>query len=127
MSLDHRIPLSVEGCFVVNNFCNACSGQVLKAKNSFSYGVLAIRMEEQNLRGFLICRHFARERHGSFADFILHTAEMSNPLYLKAAKSMTEVCGSKSVIAVECECRVVSGSKRDLTCNMVLGALVRNT
>lgn len=69
-------------------------------------GVLAIRMEEQNLRDFLICRHFAKERNGSFADFILHTAGMPNPPYLKAAKSMAEVCGSESVneyIRKECE------------------------
>lgn len=63
-------------------------------------------MEEQNLRDFLICRHFAKEGNGSFADFILHTAEMPNAPYLKAAKSMAEVCGSASVydyLRRECE------------------------
>ena len=69
-------------------------------------GALAIRMEEQNLRDFLICRHFAKEGNGSFTDFILHTAEMPNAPYLKAAKSMAEVCGSVSVyeyLRKECE------------------------
>lgn len=69
-------------------------------------GVLAIRMEEQNLRDFLICRHFAKEGNGSFAEFVLHTAEMPNAPYLKATKSMAEVCGSVSVydyLRRECE------------------------
>lgn len=69
-------------------------------------GVLAVRMEEQNLRDFLICRHFAKEKRDSFADFILATADKSNAQYLKAAKSMIEVCGSESVyeyIRRECE------------------------
>ena len=69
-------------------------------------GVLAIRIEEQNLRDFLICRHFAKEGNGSFADFILHTVEMPNAPYLKVAKSMAEVCGSVSVydyLRRECE------------------------
>lgn len=71
-----------------------------------SENVLAMRMEEQNLRDFLICRHFAKERRSSFADFILQTSAISRPLYLKAAKSMAEVCGSESVneyIRKECE------------------------
>lgn len=68
--------------------------------------VMAIRMEEQNLRDFLICRHFAKENRSSFADFILASSEMPNSPYLKAAKSMVEVCGSASVIDYlrkECE------------------------
>lgn len=68
--------------------------------------IVAIKMEEQNLRDYLICRHFAKEKNGSFADFILHTAELPNPPYFKVAKSMAEVCGSESVneyIRKECE------------------------
>lgn len=79
-------------------------------------GVLAMRTEEQNLRDFLICRHFAKEQHGSFANFILHTAGTSKPLYLNAAKSMAEVCGSESVneyIRKECEKAWNELKKRD--------------
>lgn len=69
-------------------------------------GVRAVRMEEQNLKDFMVCRRFAKERRSSFADFILRTAKRSSSLYLKAAKSMAEVCGSESVygyIRKECE------------------------
>ena len=71
-----------------------------------SDNVMAIRMEEQNLRDFLICRHFAKENRSSFADFILASSDMPNSPYLKAAKSMVEVCGSASVVDYlrkECE------------------------
>lgn len=67
---------------------------------------LGIRMEEQNLRDFLICHHFAKANHGSYADFIVATAGNRQAPYLKAAKSMVEVCGSESVndyIRRECE------------------------
>lgn len=90
----------------IQDFASKLNDQEIVTTLTSTDGVRAIRMEEQNLRDFLICRHFAKERNGSFANFILHTAEMSNPLYLKAAKSMTEVCGSESVneyIRRECE------------------------
>lgn len=67
---------------------------------------LGVRMEEQNLRDFLICHHFAKANHGSYADFIVSTSEMPRAPYLKAAKSMVGVCGSESVnnyIRKECE------------------------
>ncbi|EPD77479.1 hypothetical protein [Atopobium sp. oral taxon 199] len=67
---------------------------------------LSVRMEEQNLQDFLICHHFAKANHGSYADFIVSTSEMPRASYLKAAKSMVEVCGSESVnsyIRKECE------------------------
>lgn len=69
-------------------------------------GELGVRMEEQNLQDFLVCHHFAKANNGSYADFIVSTSQMSRPLYLKAARSMAEVCGSDEVndyIRKECE------------------------
>lgn len=90
----------------IQDFASKLNDQEIVTTLTSVGGVLAIRMEEQNLRDFLICRHFAEEGNGSFADFILHTAEMPNAPYLKAAKSMAEVCGSVSVydyLRRECE------------------------
>lgn len=90
----------------IRDFASRLNDQEIVTILTSAGGVLAIRMEEQNLRDFLICRHFAKEGNGSFADFILHTAEMPNAPYLKAAKSMAEVCGSASVydyLRRECE------------------------
>lgn len=90
----------------IRDFVSKLNDQEIVTTLTSTDGVLAIRMEEQNLRDFLICRHFAKERNGSFADFVLHTAEMPNAPYLKAAKSMAEVCGSVSVydyLRRECE------------------------
>ena len=90
----------------IRDFASKLNDQEIVTTLTSADGVLAIRMEEQNLRDFLICRHFAKEGNSSFADFVLHTAEMPNAPYLKAAKSMAEVCGSVSVydyLRRECE------------------------
>ncbi|WP_019128974.1 hypothetical protein [Enorma massiliensis] len=90
----------------IRNLASKLDDQEIVTTLTSSDGTLAIRMEEQNLRDFLICRHFAKEGNGSFADFILRTIEMPNAPYLKAAKSMAEVCGSASVydyLRRECE------------------------
>lgn len=81
----------------IRNLASKLDDQEIVTTLTSSDGALGIRMEEQNLRDFLICRHFAKEGNGGFTKFILRTIEMPNAPYLKAAKSMAEVCGSASV------------------------------
>lgn len=90
----------------IRNFVSKLDEREIVTTITSPENVLALRMEEQNLRDFLICHHFAKANHGSYSDFILSTAEMADAPYIKAAKSMVEVCGSESVadyIRRECE------------------------
>ncbi len=58
-------------------------------------GIVGVRIEEQNLRDYYACRHFAKQHVENFSDFIVEN--IAEPeIYGRVAKSIAEACGSQS-------------------------------
>ncbi len=71
-------------------------------------GIVAIRMEEQNLRDYLICRYFVKERRQRLSEFLLDQIKRSGKCNEEIVQSLVDVCGSDAVYSyVKQECGIV--------------------